>query len=330
MNKIKELLKAYKIYLIVIIVSMIVFNFKLPYYVMAPGGIIPIDNRIETENKKDSDGSINLLYVTQYEGNVSSLLLSLFMKNWDVEELEKSQLSDESYKELHTRSRIMLDNSIQNAIFVAYKKAGKEVKITGKKNIIIGTTEENKLKINDEILSVNNIPVEDINTLKNVISNTEVGKTIKLKVKRDDKELEFDVPITLKNNMKVIGVVMITNYDYELDPEIEIKFKDSEGGSSGGVMMAVSIYNAITEEDITKGLNIGGTGTIDSEGNVGEIDGVKYKIMGAVKNNLDVVFVASDNYEEAIKTKKDNNYDIEIVSIETFDDVIDYLDNYKK
>jgi len=330
MEKIKELLKAYKIYLIVIVLSVIVFNFKLPYYIMAPGGIIPIDDRIQTENKEESDGSINLLYVTQYEGNVASLLLSLFMKNWDVGKLEEVQLSNETPEELHARNKIMLDNSIQSAIFVAYEEAGKEVKITGKKNIIIGTTEENNLKINDEILSVNDIPVEDVNTLKNVISNTEVGETIKLKIKRNEKELEFDIPVTLNNNQKVIGVVMITNYEYELDPEIEIKFKESEGGSSGGVMMAVSIYNAITEDDITKGLNIGGTGTIDMEGNVGEIDGVKYKIMGAVKNNLDIVFVASDNYEEAIETKKENNYNIEIVSIDTFDDVINYLNNYEK
>ena len=135
--------------------------------------------------------------------------------------------------------------------------------------------------------------------------------------------------VTLKNNAKVIGVVMITNYEYELEPEIEIKFKESEGGSSGGVMMAVSIYNAITEEDITRGLNIAGTGTIDINGNVGEIDGVKYKIMGAVKNDIDIVFVPSGNYEEAMNTKKSNDYDIEIVSIDTFDDVINYLENYE-
>lgn len=330
MEKIKEILKYYKSYLIVIIVSLIVFNIKLPYYVMAPGGIIPIDDRIKTENINDSEGSINLLYVTQYDGNVSSLLLSLFMKNWDVEKLENVQLSNETPEELHKRNQIMLDNSIQNAVFVAYKKAGKEIKITGKKNVIIGTTGESKLKINDEIISVNDIEVDDINTLKDVISKTEVGKNIRLKVERNNKELEFDIPVTLKNNAKIIGVVMLTNYEYELNPKIEIKFKKSEGGSSGGVMMAVSIYNAITEDDITKGLNIGGTGTIDINGNVGEIDGVKYKIMGAEKNNMDVVFVPSGNYEEAINTKKENGYDLEIISVDTFDDVINYLHNYEK
>ena len=224
----------------------------------------------------------------------------------------------------------MLENSMQNAIFVAYKEAGKEIKITGKKNIIIGTTEENNLKINDEIISINDIEVEDINTLKQEIANTEVGKTVKIKVKRDNKELEYDIPVSLKNNQKIVGVLMITNYEYELDPKINIKFKNSEGGSSGGVMMATSIYNAITENDITKGLNIGGTGTVDIEGNGGEKDSVKYKIMRAVKNKMDIVFVAKENYGEAIKTKKDNNYDIEIISIETFNDVITYLENYKK
>ena len=330
MEKPKKILKEYKIYFIVIVLSVIIFNIKLPYYIMAPGGIIPIDDRIETKDKEDSDGSINLLYVTQYVGNVSSLLLSLFMKNWDIDKLEKVQLSNETPEELHTRNKIMLDNSMQSAIFVAYKKAGKEIKITGKKNIIIGTTEENKLKINDEILSVNDIEIEDINTLKNIISNTNVGDNVNLKIKRDEKEMEISIPVTLKNNQKVIGVLMLTNYEYELDPEIKINFKQSEGGASGGVMMAVSIYNAITENDITRGLNISGTGTIDINGNVGEIDGVKYKIMGAVKNNMDIVFVPKGNYEEAIETKKNNNYDIEIISIETFDEVIEYLDNYKK
>lgn len=330
MEKIKQILNSYKTYILVAIISLIIFNIKLPYYVLAPGGIIPIDDRIVTEGKKESEGSINLLYVTQYEGKVGSLFLSLFMKDWDIEKLGEVQISNETPEELHKRNQIMLENSMQNAIFVAYKKAGKEIKIKNKKNIIIATTTENELKINDEILEVNDIKIENIDTLKDIINNTEVGKTIKIKVKRDNKEIEINAPVTEENNQKIIGIIMITNYEYELDPEIQIKFKKSEGGSSGGVMMAVSIYNAITEKDITKGLNIGGTGTVDINGNVGEIDGVKYKIMGAVNNDMDIVFVAKENYEEAIKTKKEKNYDLEIISVDTFDDVINYLENYKK
>ena len=323
MKKILTKLKEYKIYIIVLIASAIIFNIKLPYYVMAPGDIIPIDNRIETTSKKESTGNINLLYVTEYEGTVSSVVMSFLMKNWDLEKLEEVQLSNETPEEIKLRNKVMLDNSIQNAIFVAYNKAGKQINITNKKNIIIGLTDNKDLKIGDEILSANNILLEDITTLKEIINKSNINDIIELKIKRNNQELTYQVPVIEKNNMKMLGIVMITNYEYELDPEINIKFKDSEGGSSGGAMMSLSIYNAITDEDITKGLKIGGTGTIDINGNVGEIDGVKYKIMGAIKNDLDIVLVPSANYEDAIKAKGKNK--IKIVSVDTFDEIINYL-----
>ena len=60
-------------------------------------------------------------------------------------------------------------------------------------------------------------------------------------------------------------------------------------------------------------------------GNVGEIGGIKYKIMGAVKNNMDVVLVPSANYKEALQVKKEKKYKIKIVEVKTFNDAIEYL-----
>ena len=60
-------------------------------------------------------------------------------------------------------------------------------------------------------------------------------------------------------------------------------------------------------------------------GNVGEIDGIKYKIAGAVKNKMDVILVSPYNYEEAKKVIKENNYDIELVKVSTFKEAIHYL-----
>ena len=89
--------------------------------------------------------------------------------------------------------------------------------------------------------------------------------------------------------------------------------------------MSLSIYSAISGEDILKGRNIAGTGTIDMEGNVGEIGGIKYKVMGAVKNKMDIILVPSANYKEAMKVKKEKNYKIKIVEVKTFQDAIKYL-----
>jgi len=120
---------------------------------------------------------------------------------------------------------------------------------------------------------------------------------------------------------------MITNYIYEVDPEVELEFKSSEGGSSGGLMIALNIYNSLISEDITKGRKIAGTGTIEVDGTVGAIDGVKYKLIGAVNNGMEIVLVPKENYEEAMKVKEEYNFDIEIVSVNTFDDALNYLQN---
>jgi len=121
--------------------------------------------------------------------------------------------------------------------------------------------------------------------------------------------------------------MMITNYIYEVDPEVELEFKSSEGGSSGGLMIALNIYNSLISEDITKGRKIAGTGTIEVDGTVGAIDGVKYKLIGAVNNGMEIVLVPKENYEEAMKVKEEYNFDIEIVSVNTFDDALNYLQN---
>ena len=65
--------------------------------------------------------------------------------------------------------------------------------------------------------------------------------------------------------------------------------------------------------------------TIDIDGNIGEIDGIKYKIAGAVKNKMDIVLVSPYNYEEAKKIVEENNYNIELVSVSTFKEAIEYL-----
>ena len=91
-------------------------------------------------------------------------------------------------------------------------------------------------------------------------------------------------------------------------------------------MIALAVYNSLVEEDITGGKIIAGTGTLDADGNVGEIGGIEYKLKGAVKKKADVFLVPSgNNYEEAKKIKEKKKYKIDIVEVKTFYDALDYL-----
>ena len=281
--------------LLIIIILILSVNIELPYYIEAPGGTINLSKRIDKSyNRKN--GSLNMLYVTEYKGNIVTVLLSKIIKNWDLYEIKNQQISNENPQDIHIRNKVMLDNSIQNATFVAYKHAGKNIKIKETQNIIIATTKDNGLNIGDIIRSIDDKAVENINTIKTYLQTLKPGDKVKLNITRD-KSLK-EIYVTLEED-KLLGVMLVTNYIYETEDNLDIAFKSGEGGSSGGMILALGIYSKITGIDLLKGRNIAGTGTIDINGNIGEIDGIKYKIAGAVKNKIDVILVSPYNHEEA-------------------------------
>ena len=51
--------------------------------------------------------------------------------------------------------------------------------------------------------------------------------------------------------------------------------------------------------------------------------------MGAVKEGAEIFLVPEENYKEAIDVKKEKGYDIEIVSVKTFNDAVNYLEGLK-
>ena len=320
-DNMKKFLKENYKFLLLLAFLIFVFEVELPYYVEAPGGTINISKRI-SDNYNKKDGSLNMLYVTEYKGNIATVLLSKIISSWDLYEIKNQQVSNEDSHDIYVRNKVMLDNSIQNATIVAYKAAGKNISIKSRENIIIATTKDNGFNIGDIVLTIDDIEVENINTIKEYLNKTAPGTIVKVKIKRDKKEKE--ITVTLDED-KLLGIMLITNYEYETEDDLDIDFKSGEGGSSGGLILSLAIYSEITDTDILKGRNIAGTGTIDINGNVGEIDGVKYKIAGAVKNHMDVILVSSYNYDEAKKVIEDNNYKIELVKVNTFEEAIEYL-----
>ena len=321
----KKLWNENRFFIVSLIIIFVLFQIKLPYYVNAPGGTIDISDRISYEKMEKYNGSLNMLYVTEYVATIPSYLLSFVIRDWDLEDIRDSQVSNESVQEIEYRNKIMLENSINAAKYVAYKAALKKISVSSEKFVIIGMTLDNGLKIGDEVLKIDDQVVESLVQIKNIIDSKKALDEISLLIKRDGKEMLKKVKIQEVDGHKVLGIIIVKNSLYDTDPEVKLKFKASESGSSGGMMMALSIYCAISGEDLLKGRDVAGTGTIDEAGNVGEISGIKYKIMGAYRNHMDVVLVPSANYKEAKKVVKEKNYDMEVVEIKTFEEAIQYL-----
>lgn len=328
----KNFIKENYLVLLFGIVFMATILYPLPYYIYTGGGTINVKDKIHIENK-ETKGDFNLCYVEQINANIPTFLLSKLLSNWDSVSKEEVSLNDkEDIKDIYKRDKIYLEEANQNAIFVAYKKAGKSVNILDKHLYIIYLEEDSDtdLKIGDDILEIDGSKIDSLADISKILDSYEVGSKLNIKVKRNGKEMMKYAIVHEKDGRKLIGIALTSIYDYEVDPKITFTFSNSESGPSGGFMVTLAIYNQLIDNDISKGLKIAGTGTIDIEGNAGSIGGVKYKLKGAVDSKSDIFLVpAGENYEEAIKYKKKYHYDIKIIGISTFEEAIEKLESMK-
>ncbi len=328
LKKVFNIVKENIISIILLIVIIICFSVKLPYTVEYPGGIINIESRLVGENIYKSKGSFNLTYVTSVPGYISNIILAKIIPDWEIIKNENIIIDGDTMRMHEIRSRIDLYSSISAAKYVAYNKAGIEPNIIDENDYVYYTTEESKtdLYVGDKILSFDGNPYEKGQNLLEYIASKDVGYKISFKVKtNNNKEVERYAEIVDVEGTKRIGIIISAIYTYKNKPDISYNYNSDEYGPSGGLMMALAIYNALTKEDATKGLRISGTGTISHDGTVGAIGGVKFKIIGAINKKSDVFIIPAENYDEAKKVLESRKTNMKLIKAENFEQVIEEL-----
>lgn len=329
-QSIKGLLMYEYKYLMVLFLIAILCYVPMDYYIIIGGGIDDISSRIEVKDGYESKGSLNLSYVTTTDGVLLTYLLSYVVPNWSRNSVDTYKYdNNDSENDINYRSDILLQKANSDATYVAYTRAGKDIELTSTKYYVISVMDGCQLKVKDEVLEIDDNKIDGFD-YNEYISSLKVGQKVKIKVKRNKKEKEIETPVRDLNGRLLLGVYLQKVEGYHTDPQIMFKFKRTESGPSGGLLTTLSIYNQLVSEDITKGLAIAGTGTIDETGKVGEVGGVDYKLRGAVAGNADVFIVpAGDNYKDVMKIVKEENLDIKVIEATTFDEVLNKLEELK-
>jgi len=323
--------EEYKFILVVIILYMILMT-PLNGYILTGGGISDISSRIQIEKEYDIKGSYNIAYVTEIESRVYSYLLSYIIPDWKIIDLSDYIYDEtETQDDVDTRSYLDLDNANSNAIYYAYTLANKDIVVTDTHIIvtIADSKYDSNLQIGDEIVSINDKSYDNIYDYKEYFSSLTEDDELKIKIIRNNKEKVIKSHLTKVEDQYILGVVLDIVRDYKTDPEIKINFKSDESGPSGGLITTLYIYDRLTKKDLTHGYDIAGSGTIESDGSIGQIGEVKYKLLGAVKKKADIFLAAGQNYKDCIKLKKEKNLDIKIIEVNTIEDAIEKLENLK-
>ena len=330
-NNIKKYLKEYYKIIIVYVLILALFLVEFPYYISAPGGLINTEDKVKTTENFKMEGSLNMAYVSEIHATIPTLIVSLFNDDWDIEKEEDVKNDNETIEEKNYRNKMLLEEANDTALLVAYKHSDIDYEVTNNKVYItyIDELAKTNLKIGDQILKVDEEKINNKNDLFTYIASKKIGDRISLEVKDINGNIKKRNAslINVLDEPKV-GAIVTETFDLKSNKKVEFNFKNSESGSSGGLMLTLTIYSHLNEIDLTKGKTIVGTGTIDANGNVGEISGIKYKLIGAVNKKADIFLVPEgNNYKEAKKVKKEKGYDIKLVPVKTFDDALKYLKN---
>lgn len=322
-DKLYKFIREYGIFLLFIIVGFLITLVPLPYYVEGTGGLISVSDRFSIDGE-ENDSNYYMAYVSSYKGTVSNILIALMRKDYDI---YKETKENGNSKEDDFRNHLMLEEANQDALIYAYQKAGKQVDILKEEIYItyIDDNFDNDFKIGDKLISVNGNIITNRESLQKLINENSLNEKMLFEVENDGKIKERYAYIKRIENNNKIGVLPTLKREIDIIPEIKFNFDKSESGSSGGFMMTLAIYDTLTNSNFSDNLKIAGTGTIDINGNVGKIGGVKYKILGAIKEKADLFFVPKENYEEARKTLDNENSKMKLIMIETFDEALEYL-----
>ncbi|MEB7469481.1 SepM family pheromone-processing serine protease [Enterococcus faecium] len=346
--KAKQCLKT----VLIIIFGMLIIGFvvvPLPYYVESPGATIDLKELITVNDKEDKgSGSFSLTSVGIRQ---ATGFLALKAKMTPFEELisEEELTGGATNEEYNQMQQYYMDSSQNAAIEQALKLADKPYKMEFKGVYVMSVEKTSnffgKLSVGDTVTKVDGKSFQSTEAFMDYVKSQKVGQTIEISYLHngEEKTASGDL-IELPTDKKAgIGITLTDHTEIESDTDVRIN-SGSIGGPSAGLMFTLEIYEQVTGKNLRHGKQIAGTGTINSEGEVGRIGGIDKKVASADKAGVEIFFAPDDtisvdvkkeypeiktNYEEAKAAAKKLNSSMKIVPVKTVQEALDYLEKMK-
>ena len=322
--------KLLKITLITYTFLIFPFGFaKSDYYFMSPGP--PYQWNIEIENVEtyEYDGNLYQLTVRRDEANYFVYAWARLNSQIDLyprEVILPDGVTPQELSEISIQNMVTSENV---AIAVALDSLDYEIESEGDGVLVVGLLDDSpvkdKLIKNDLIISINNELVRSASEFISMLRTYEIGDIVNIGLIRNEQELTIQTKLIEHveyENEPMVGFLASTpNQQFIFPFEVDIK-TGNVGGPSAGMMMALNVYNLLTEDDITNGKKIAGTGTIEIDGSIGPVGGVKQKVIAAKRANAGLILVPIANYEEASVFADDNT---QIVAVDSFDNALNVI-----
>ena len=313
------------------VLGMTLWNIELPYLAFSPGPISDAADSVVVDEAEvfPPDGELLMLTVVSQDVNVFEAVIAGVDPTIDLVRKQAVRRPGETDEEYRNRVLQQMDDSNFRSVAVALDYLGFELVPTEVviNEFVEGVPAESVLELGDTIRAINDVPITTVMEVRSQIEGLEPGDTMEVTIERDG--VESTVTVELAEREDEPGVPMIGVVLGELtQPPFPVEIRAGDvGGPSAGMMHTLAIIDTLTEGELTKGRVVAGTGTIRMDGTIGNIGGIRQKVVAAEAAGADYILVPEGNYEDALTAEHDT---IEIVPVGSINDALAFLEGLEE
>jgi PDZ domain-containing protein len=302
------------------------FLVRLPVLTVHPGPTPDVARIIEISGQTyPVRGSLHMTTVTVQPATLVEALMGWFNQDVAVIDREAIYPPGKSEQEIVQQNATEMDESGVKASIAAFRELGllgppEGALVTSTRS---GTPAAEVLEARDVILTLDGEAVSGIEELQKLVRKHEIGDEVSVGFRRASEEKTVtvnlvDSPDEETKGTPVLGVTGLTKYRQPFDVTIK---PGNIGGPSAGLMFALAMVDLLGAEDLTRGLTIAGTGTIDADGKVGAVGGVAQKVAAAERIHARY-FLAPREANEAEQARKLVEGDMQVIEVDTLHDAV--------
>ncbi|UWZ37660.1 PDZ domain-containing protein [Dactylosporangium roseum] len=201
----------------------------------------------------------------------------------------------------------------------ALRKLGYPVQVTVSE-VTEGFPAQGQLMKDDVIKSIDGTPVTSVNKLTELVRAKPADTPREVEFTRGGETRKVGIATKKGDDGNPrLGVTVTSKQPHPFELSIQL---DRIGGPSAGLMFTLGIIDTVEKEDLTGGLIIAGTGTIDEDGTVGPIGGIPQKLVAAKAAKAKYFLTPAANCAEAVDNAQPG---LPLVKVDNLDQALDAL-----
>jgi PDZ domain-containing protein len=302
------------VFVVVVVAIVVASKVELNEYVIQPGTAQSVQQFITVPASKGHPVTHPVLLTDVQIARVSALSYLFFKLQSDTAfESVPSVTGGTPPSQQLAQGQLEMSQAEAAAKTSALTRLGYRVTATAVGAVVAGTFAGTPaypvLNVGDVITAIDGVATPSALALTTALDRYHPGQTIELTVLRNNQGSPVRVPVTLERTLVDVGLSKPVPVDLGIEPEDQIDYAypfpvsinvTNIGGPSAGLAMTLGVMDALTNGSLTGSKSVAATGTMDGEGDVGDVGGVPQKTVAVENAGASIFLVPPQEYSAAL------------------------------